>query len=130
MNSLSACLCVCLSICLLSLIYLFFFSSISCCGPINFARTNINLFVLYTHKTTLWLKKKKNDSRINAVYIGHLVVRVGSWLGVVFIKCCDFQRLSFARSITELCVLATKVAYDFKFSYVVCCLYVKYLLPP
>ena len=96
---------------------------------------NTDVFVLYTHKTTLWLKKKiknkkKKDSRINAIYIGHLVVRVGSWLGVVFIKCYDFQRLSLARSITELCVLATKVAYDFKFSYVVCCLYVKYLLPP
>ena len=51
--------------------------------------------------------------------------------GAVLIKCSNFQRSLLARSISDLSVLATRGAYVFIFSiYVVCCLYVKFLLPP
>ena len=72
---------------------------------------------------------QKNDSRINAVYSGCLVVRVGgSRLDVGLIKYCDFHRSLLARSIIDPSVLATRGTYVFIFS-VVCCLYVTFLLP-
>ena len=55
---------------------------------------------------------QKYDSRINAVYSGCLVLRVGgSRLGVGLIKFCDIQRSLLARSISDPSVLATRGAY-------------------
>ena len=90
---------------------------------------NTDVLASYTQNIA---ESQKNDSRINAVYSGCLVVRVGgSRLGVGLIKCCDFQRSLLARLISDPCVLATRGAYVFIFSfYVVCCLYVTFLLPP
>ena len=79
---------------------------------------NTDVLASYTQNIA---QGQKNDSRINAVYSGCLVVRVGgSRLGVGLIKCCDFQRSLLARSISNPSVLATRGAYVFIFS--VCCL--------
>ena len=79
---------------------------------------NPNVLASYTQNIA---QGQKNDSRINAVYSGCLVVRVGgSRLGVGLIKCCDFQRSLLARSISDPSVLATRGAYVFIFS--LCCL--------
>ena len=79
---------------------------------------NTDVLASYTQNIA---QGQKNDSRINAVYSGCLVVRVGgSRLGVGLIKCCDFQRSLLARSISDPSVLATRGAYVFIFS--VCCL--------
>merc|ERR1711895_128353 len=104
---LSVCLFVCLFVCL------------SVLGKFS------NLFLQYKAAVL-----QKNDSRIDAVYSGCLVVRVGgSRLDVGLIKYCDFHRSLLARSISDPSVLATRGAYVFIFS-VVCCLYVTFLLPP
>jgi len=87
---------------------------------------NTDVLASYTQNIA---QGQKNDSRINAVYSGCLVVRVGgSRLGVGLIKCCDFHRSLLARSISDPSVLPTRGAYVFIFS-VVCCLYVTFLLP-
>ena len=79
---------------------------------------NTDVLASYTQNIA---QGQKNDSRINAVYSGCLVVRVGgSRLGVGLIKCCDFQRSLLARSISDPSVLATRGAYVFIFS--LCCL--------
>ena len=78
---------------------------------------NTDVLASYTQNIA---QGQKNDSRINAVYSGCLVVRVGgSRLGVGLIKCCDFQRSLLARSISDPSVLATRGAYVFIFS--LCC---------
>ena len=79
---------------------------------------NTDVLALYTQNIG---QGQKNYSRINAVYSGCLVVRVGgSRLGVGLIKCCDFQRSLLACSISNLSVLATRGAYVFIFS--LCCM--------
>ena len=83
----------------------------------NVPRMNTDVLASYTQNIA---QGQKNDSRINAVYSGCLVVRVGgSRLGVGLIKCCDFQRSLLARSISDPSVLATRGAYVFIFS--LCC---------
>ena len=80
---------------------------------------NTDVLASYTQNIA---QGQKNDSRINAVYSGCLVVRVGgSRLGVELIKCCDFQRSLLAPSISDPSVLAKRGAYVFIFS--VCCLW-------
>ena len=64
---------------------------------------------------------QKNDSRINAVYSGCLVVRVGgSPLDVGLIKYCEFHRSLLARAIIDPSVLATRGTYVFIFLLSVC----------
>ena len=78
---------------------------------------NTDVLTSYTQNIA---QGQKNYSRINAVYSGCLVVRVGgSRLGVGLIKCCDIQRSLLARSISDPSVLATRGAYVFILS--LCC---------
>ena len=114
------CLFVCLSVCLLVLCKFsnFFLQYKAAALQKNVPRMNTDVLASYTQNIA---QGQKNDSRINAVYSGCLVVRVGgSRLGVGLIKCCDFQRSLLARSISDPSVLATRGAYVFIFS--LCCL--------
>ena len=116
----SVCLFVCLFVCLLVLCKFsnFFLQYKAAALQKNVPRMNTDVLASYTQNIA---QGQKNDSRINAVYSGCLVVRVGgSRLGVGLIKCCDFQRSLLARSISDPSVLATRGAYVFIFS--VCCL--------
>merc|ERR1712120_65075 len=111
---------VCLSVCLLVLCKFsnLFLQYKAAALQKNVPRMNTNVLASYTQNIA---QGQKNDSRINAMYSGCLVVRVGgSRLGVGLIKCCDFQRSLLARSISDPSVLATRGAYVFIFS--VCCL--------
>ena len=135
MNSLSVYLFICLSVCLFICLSVlckfsnFFLQYKAAALQKNVPRMNTDVLASYTQNIA---QGQKYDSRINAVYSGCLVVRVGgSRLGVGLIKCCNFQRSLLARSISDPSVLATRGAYVFIFSfYVVCCLYVTFLLPP
>ena len=115
----SVCLFVCLFVCLsvLGKFSNFFLQYKAAALQKNVPRMNTDVLASYTQNIA---QGQKNDSRINAVYSGCLVVRVGgSRLGVGLIKCCDFQRSLLARSISDPSVLATRGAYVFIFSF--CC---------
>ena len=118
--SLFICLFVCLFICLSVLCKFsnFFLQYKAAAVQKNVPRMNTDVLASYTQNIA---QGQKNDSRINAVYSGCLVVRVGgSRLGVGLIKCSDIQRLLLARSISDLSVLTTRGVYVFIFS--LCCL--------
>ena len=111
MNSLFVCLFVCLFICLsvLSKFSNLFLQYMAAALQKNVPRMNTDVLASYTQNIA---QGQKYDSRINAVYSGCLVLRVGgSRLGVGLIKFCDIQRSLLARSISDPSVLATRGAY-------------------
>merc|ERR1712041_13469 len=72
----------------------------------NVLRMNTDVLASYTQDIA---QDQKNDSRINTVYSGCLVVCVGgSRLDVGLIKYCNFHRSLLARSIIDPSVLATR----------------------
>ena len=92
----SVCLFVCLFVCLSVYLFVlckfsnFFLQYKAAALQKNVPRMNTDVLASYTQNIA---QGQKNDSRINAVYSGCLVVRVGgSCLGLGLIKCCDFHQ--------------------------------------
>jgi len=103
LNSLFVCLSVYLSV--LSKFSNLFLQYMAAALQKNVPRMNTDVLASYTQNIA---QGQKYDSRINAVYSGCLVLRVGgSRLGVGLIKFCDIQRSLLARSISDPSVLAT-----------------------
>ena len=127
---LSVCLSVCLFVCLsvLGKFSNFFLQYKAAALQKNVPRMNTDVLASYTQNIA---QGQKNDSRINAVYSGRLAVRVGGdhgrgwgWLNVPIFR--DYYWP--ARSATRLYWQQEGPMFSYSL-YVVCCLYVTFLLP-